>query len=92
MIRRYFDSPSKDCGFMIEAGRNTVGTIALYNFADSGRACEWGRFVIAARVAKSWVLEGAFALAACARLLASGWNTKAALPGVCRKRGLFAHL
>lgn len=46
MIQHYFEMPSKDCWFMIEACRKVVGTIALYNFADDARACEWGRFVI----------------------------------------------
>lgn len=46
MIRHYFETPSKDCWFMIEARRKVIGTIALYNFADDARACEWGRFVI----------------------------------------------
>ena len=46
MISQYFETPSKDCWFMIEARGKVIGTIALYNFADDGRACEWGRFVI----------------------------------------------
>jgi RimJ/RimL family protein N-acetyltransferase len=47
MIQRYFDSPSKDCWFMIEAGGKAVGTIVLYNFSeDDGWACEVGRFAI----------------------------------------------
>ncbi len=46
MILRYFDSPSSDRWFMIEAAGKAVGTIALYNFADEGSACEVGRFAI----------------------------------------------
>src|SRR5579859_1040208 len=46
VVSNHLQSHSGDCWFIIEAGRKTVGAVALYNFEDEGRTSEWGRFVI----------------------------------------------
>jgi RimJ/RimL family protein N-acetyltransferase len=52
VVRDYLQSPSADCWFIIEAGRKTVGAVALYNFENEGRTSEWGRFVISPEARK----------------------------------------
>jgi len=47
MVEQYLNSESPDRWFLVEADGKPAGTISLYNFTDAGRACEWGRFVIA---------------------------------------------
>jgi RimJ/RimL family protein N-acetyltransferase len=43
----YFQPGNRDRWFVIEAGGEPVGTIALYGFSSDGREAEWGRFVVA---------------------------------------------
>jgi RimJ/RimL family protein N-acetyltransferase len=46
-VARYFEPANTDRWFIVEAGGEPVGALALYGFADGGAAAEWGRFVIA---------------------------------------------
>ena len=45
-VQRYFQPGNDDRWFIIEAGGEPVGAIALYEFSSDGTAAEWGRFVI----------------------------------------------
>ena len=46
-LDRYFQPGNRDRWFVIEAGGEAVGAVALYGFSEDGREAEWGRFVIA---------------------------------------------
>lgn len=46
-LERYFQPGNRDRWFVIEAGGEPVGAIALYDFSADGTAAEWGRFVVA---------------------------------------------
>lgn len=46
-LDRYFQPDNRDRWFVIEAGGEAVGAIALYDFSADGSEAEWGRFVIA---------------------------------------------
>jgi RimJ/RimL family protein N-acetyltransferase len=46
-LARYFQPDNTDRWFVIEAGGEPVGTIALYDVSADGREAEWGRFVVA---------------------------------------------
>lgn len=45
-VARHLASGNRDEWFIIEAGHEPVGTIALYNFSDDGRSAEFGRLLI----------------------------------------------
>lgn len=45
-VERHLASTGQDEWFIIEAGHEPVGTIALYNFSDDGRSAEFGRLLI----------------------------------------------
>lgn len=45
-LERYFQPDTRDHWFIIEAGGEAVGAIALYSFSADGTAAEWGRFVV----------------------------------------------
>lgn len=47
MMKQYFNAGTRDCWFIIEAAQTPVGAVALYEFDERGRTCEWGRFVVA---------------------------------------------
>jgi RimJ/RimL family protein N-acetyltransferase len=47
ILVRYFSPANHDRWFVIEAGGEAVGAIALYHLSADGREAEWGRFVIA---------------------------------------------
>jgi RimJ/RimL family protein N-acetyltransferase len=46
-LARYFHPGNSDRWFVIEAGGEPVGAIALYDLAADGAEAEWGRFVLA---------------------------------------------
>lgn len=46
-LSRYFEADNTDRWFIVEAGGEPVGALALYDFDASYTAAEWGRFVIA---------------------------------------------
>jgi len=43
----YFQAENTDRWFVVEAGGEPVGALALYDLSAGGTAAEWGRFVIA---------------------------------------------
>ena len=45
-IESHLANPHRDYWWIIEAGNEPVGTIALYGFTADRRACEFGRFII----------------------------------------------
>jgi RimJ/RimL family protein N-acetyltransferase len=45
-LARYFEPGNDDRWFIVEAGGEPVGAIALYAFSPDGAAAEWGRFVV----------------------------------------------
>jgi len=45
-LARYFAPDNNDRWFIVEAGGEAVGAIALYDLSADGRTAEWGRFVI----------------------------------------------
>jgi RimJ/RimL family protein N-acetyltransferase len=45
-LARYFEAGNTDRWFIVEAGGEPVGAIALYGFSPDGAAAEWGRFVV----------------------------------------------
>jgi RimJ/RimL family protein N-acetyltransferase len=46
-LARYFRAENTDRWFVIEAGGEPVGAVALYDLNADGTSAEWGRFVIA---------------------------------------------
>ncbi|HEX2645282.1 MAG TPA: GNAT family N-acetyltransferase [Thermoanaerobaculia bacterium] len=46
-MRRHFLPGKKDRWYILEAGEQPVGTVALYDFTPDGRYAEWGRLVLA---------------------------------------------
>jgi RimJ/RimL family protein N-acetyltransferase len=46
-VARYFSPENTDRWFVIEAGGEPVGSIAIYAITEDGREAEWGRLVIA---------------------------------------------
>jgi spore maturation protein CgeB len=46
-VRRHFQPGNRDRWYVLEAGEQPVGTLALYDFTADGRYAEWGRLVLA---------------------------------------------
>lgn len=46
-VRAYLENPPRGAWLIVEAAGSAVGAISLYNFSPDGRACEFGRFLIA---------------------------------------------
>lgn len=45
-IKQYFESANRDRWFIVQAGGEPVGTVALYDFSPDGKTVEWGRLII----------------------------------------------